>query len=654
MATTDEKILIYDSHQPALTAGYYKVEATQRFMVDNQLLALPPDTLHFSVQGEQFTLNPSQIDSVFPPMSALGDFSTILPNIILKRSTFPWERKTNENDATVKPWLALLLLTEDEVADTSKVRKINAVKATWETTPFAPVESTNETDIAVRGLLVEASFLASILPGYEELGYLAHVRGQEKDEKASVVGSRMPVKDKKNIVHLVSLEDMYSKKGDFIGRLKDGFHGLASLYSWEFFCNDHFIVTPEVLAIYVSAGGVSTALASALSKIAGLEFFNKADFLKLIGIPVSDEEQASLFKVFEIAHLTSLLKHLNRSPASLRLPDADDLSLEGYSKLPYVLKTGDRINAVYRGPLVPNPVVGTASAAVQVPALGGDELFQFLAYAGDKWVDASYASAWELGRILALSDKNFSTALFRWKRECYQFKKTSVGNRPNSHLILKSSASQWPELPVFVRLWLTDLVLLKGVPFNYLVPTEAYLPFESLRFFSIDDKWIKYLVDGAFSIGRMSSADAATDAELYKMGVIISDGDIPKSGVLLRSRAVDGWPDLLMQADGRVRRRAELAEDLLLCLYDEQITSLSINQKPESVHFGFIDKDGDSAQLQVEYMDKKGKNKAADVEYNPLNRVDIGKIYASVAAENVAGFTRALIQKIEEVVFEIN
>jgi hypothetical protein len=654
MATTDDKILIYDSHQPALSAGYYKVESTQRFAVDGDALVLPPATLYFSVQGEQFTLNPSQIDSVFPPMAALGDFSAILPNIILKRSTFPWERKTNEKDDSVKPWLALLLLTEDEVADASKVRKINAVKSTWETTPFAPVESTNEPDISVRGLLVEAGLLASILPTYQELGYLAHVRGQERDEKASVVGSRMPVKDKKNIVHLVSLEDMYTKKGDFIGKLKDGFYGFASLYSWEFFCNDHFIVTPEVLAIYVSAGGTSTALASALAKIAGLEFFNKADFLKAIGIPVSDEEAANLFKTFEIAHLTSLLKHLNRSPANLRLPDTDDLALDGYLKLPYVLKTGDRINAVYRGPLVPNPVAGTGQPAAQVPVMGGDELFRFLAYAGDKHVDVSYASAWELGRILALSDKNFSTALFRWKRECYQFKKVTASDRLNGHLILKVVARQYPDMPVFVRQWLTDLTLLKGVPFNYLVPTETFLPFESLRFFSIDEKWVRCLVDGAFSIGRMSSADAATDAELYEMGAIISADDIPKSGFLLRSRAVDGWPDLIIQTDGQIRRRDELAEDLLFCLYDKQITSLSINQKPESVHFGFIDKDGDSSQLQVEYTDKKGKGKATDVEYNALNKVDIEKIYTGVAAKNVAEFTKALIQKIEEVVFEIN
>ncbi|GAB3868303.1 hypothetical protein GCM10028824_12820 [Hymenobacter segetis] len=654
MATTDDKILIYDSHRPALTAGYYKVESTQRFGVDKDSLALPPATLYFSVQGEQYTLNPSQIDSVFPPMSALGDFSTILPNIILERSTFPWERKTNEKDDSVKPWLALMLLTEDEVADASKVRKINAVKAIWETTPFAPVESTNETDISVRGLLIEAAFLTSILPTYQELGYLAHVRGQEKDEKASVVGSRMPVKDKKNIVHLISLEDMYSKKGDFIGKPKDGFYGFASLYSWEFFCNDHFIVTPEVLAIYVSAGGVSTALASALAKIAGLEFFNKSDFLKVIGIAVSDEETASLFKTFEIAHLTSLLKHLNRSPANLRLPDTDDLSLDGYLKLPYVLKTGDRINAVYRGPLVPNPVAGTGQPAAPVPVMGGDELFRFLAYGGEKYVDVSYASAWELGRILALSDKNFSTALFRWKRECYQFKKVSASSRLNGHLILKSVASQYPDMPAFVGQWLTDLTLLKGVPFNYLVPTEAFLPFESLRFFSVDDKWVRCLVDGAFSIGRLSSADAATDAELYGTGVIISDENIPKSGFLLRSRAVDGWPDLVIQAEGQVRRRDELAEDLLFCLYDKQITSLAINQKPESVHFGFIDKDGDASQLQVEYTDTKGKNKLADVNYSSLNKVDIGKIYAGVAAKNVAEFTRALIQKIEEVVFEIS
>ena len=51
--------------------------------------------------------------------------------------------------------------------------------------------------------------------------------------------------------------------------------------------------------------------------------------------------------------------------------------------------------------------------------------------------------------------------------------------------------------------WLTRLGLLEGVPFNYLVPDEAMLPPESLRFFYLDPNWTSALLDGAMSIGAV-------------------------------------------------------------------------------------------------------------------------------------------------------
>lgn len=303
---------------------------------------------------------------------------------------------------------------------------------------------------------------------------------------------------------------------------------------------------------------------------------------------------------------------------------------------------------------MPNFVGGATQPLVRVPVMSGDELFRFLTCGGDNYVDVSYAAAWELGRLLALRDKNFSTALFRWKRECYQFRKSAANNSLNSHLTLKISAGQYPAMPAFVRLWFDELILLKGVPFNYLVPLEALLPFESLRFFSIDSQWLRYLLDGAFSIGRLSPADSAADAELYGMGILILDGAIPQSGFMLRSKAVDGWPDLVLETDRQLLRREELSKDLLCCLYNEQITFLSINQKPESVHFGFVDKDDDSSQLCVEYTAKPGSNQLVDVNCNILNKVDLEKIRVDIRVTDVAGFTSALIQKIEKITFKIS
>ena len=54
---------------------------------------------------------------------------------------------------------------------------------------------------------------------------------------------------------------------------------------------------------------------------------------------------------------------------------------------------------------------------------------------------------------------------------------------------------------------LAKIRLLKGVPFQYLIPTDAALPVESIRFFHIDQNWLDALIDGALSVTMRSKSD---------------------------------------------------------------------------------------------------------------------------------------------------
>ena len=69
-------------------------------------------------------------------------------------------------------------------------------------------------------------------------------------------------------------------------------------------------------------------------------------------------------------------------------------------------------------------------------------------------------------------------------------------------------------MPKAVKDWFVGLGTLNDVPYNYLVPDKRELPQPSIRFFSIDSAWMAYLVDGAFSIGRVVSNKPALDASL--------------------------------------------------------------------------------------------------------------------------------------------
>lgn len=125
-------------------------------------------------------------------------------------------------------------------------------------------------------------------------------------------------------------------------------------------------------------------------------------------------------------------------------------------------------------------------------------------------------------------------------------------------------------VPRDLRIWLARLRLLEAVPFSHLVADSSLLPPESIRFFHLDRGWTDALVEGALSVGTVTTADRATLEQLY--GVVRDEVDEaerlvrlpgwtpgkavpagpagPVTGFVLRSRMVSGWPALHVRAYG--------------------------------------------------------------------------------------------------------
>jgi hypothetical protein len=542
------KIEFIQFHKPQLLPGEYRITVTQEIQTTNNDQRIPlskfPATRNFLALGDRCELKPEDIFAVFPPDGSLGDHSNVLPHVALNRSTLPWERTpwgagvSGSGDA---PWLLLLLFDQEEQPET-QVTTLGQLKAGINGEvkfPAFTLEPGQQDADKIAVIDVKKSVLQGIAPAPQDLPFLAHVR-QTKDadgkpdaeERAVIIGHRLPRRGALSAVHLVSVEGRYKSDGfDYQGAGDEDSIRLISLKSWRFACAN------------------------------------------------------------EIHSFKGLLVNLNRRPGALRLPqnaspEAERRLAQGYVPLPHWMRQGEQTVSWYHGPLIPveNPVEPL------LPARSADELARYDAGVG--LFDVSYAAAWELGRLLALQSKQFSVRLYHWKRAHAQHLKQDEQRLLHPHLPTSESAPDAEPLSDELAKWFRDLSLLHGVPFNYLVPDERMLPPESIRFFWLDPAWVDCLLDGAFSIGRVTSAAQAQD-QAHEVSPA-SNPHARLSGFLLRSDVVSGWPGLLVDAydsgtNGKKidrLRMDRLSDNVLLCLFAGEAQVVEIHQQPEALHFG--------------------------------------------------------------------
>ncbi len=534
-------------HEPPLDAGHYRIEVEQTLEVTPPRGAprresIPRTVREFSIAGPKFVLDPAQVVGVFPPPGSEGDHGFVLPHVVLRRSTLPWERSPGVDGS--RSWLALLVFDADHAPEP----KALPLGQLLERPEFrgARDDTLEPHDRQVKILEFDRTTAAALLPTAADLHWLAHVRADDQGVASAVVlANRLPKADGDSVVHLVSIEGCYDERGLAASRFPGPTATLVSLHSWKFAC-----LSPEL-------------------------------------------------------SFRGLLENLDTAPCDLRRAaptDAVDARLaDGRIPLPHHLRNGQRTTSWYRSPLAARRI----DTELRLPARTADELLRFEPDTG--LLDTSYAAAWELGRLLALRDTAFALELFKWKRSHTRSLRAARQRLFHAHLPQPTGERSPDDPPGTVLEWFARLDRLEGIPFPYLVPDPDLLPPESLRWFHVDPSWIQCMKDGAFSIGRVTQTDLSTPLPSQ------SDHSEPaRTGVLLRSRAVAGWPDLLVDGYGtpgaddllpaiRVER---LGDDTLLCLFAGTLEIIDFRQKPERVHFGI---DAPDEQHDLPYKELRNR-----------------------------------------------
>jgi len=232
----------------------------------------------------------------------------------------------------------------------------------------------------------------------------------------------------------------------------------------------------------------------------------------------------------------------------------------------------------------------------------------------------------------------------------------------------QSSEGLLPLLPATklsdsLKKWLSRLMLLYGVPINYLVPDERMLPPESIRFFYVDMNWVDAMIDGALSIGRslsstgnpasqnldravLPTAKAQTSGNLSKiradfLGLLPPPVSLQVvSGFLLRSSVVQSCPGIGVNAYPQggtpsdpqitllnILRLEQLGtqSDTIICLIDGDVVEIDIHEPPEGLHYGIDSYSYDpssntvTAQKNIHTFTKSGSVVTMNPEPTPLD-----------------------------------
>jgi hypothetical protein len=163
-----------------------------------------PSAVQLKVEGPQLQLTPADIAGVYPAPGSEESPDEFLPHIALERRTLPWERH-GPGPGVTKPWLALMLLRESEMRD-ANARKYSPGSTLLSVTlsqvaardPDGYNQLRNVVGLAdatpLSVIYLKNSALATLCPVRADLKYLTHVRRDLKTgkDRAIVMSYRLP------------------------------------------------------------------------------------------------------------------------------------------------------------------------------------------------------------------------------------------------------------------------------------------------------------------------------------------------------------------------------------------------------------------------------------------------------------------------------
>ncbi|MFI9271385.1 hypothetical protein ACIGXM_11820 [Kitasatospora sp. NPDC052896] len=641
-----------DDLVPAVKAGRFLITAKQEIDGVDTGGYLRDATREFEVRAPQFVLSPDMVHATNPAPEEAGALAMTLPHVTLSGHLLPWLRDIDPRwvgtgPVTPRaPWLALLVFAAEELpGDLSAVGEVDRMpigQLLWPTSPepgvLVPDIPRTQVEVAhsteCDTIRIPGPVFTAVCPRHDELRHLAHVRTVRADTRlrgeelaagdfSVIVANRLPNPAAgRHVAHLVSLEGCQAALNTVTAQdPQPPDVRVVSLHHWSFECYPadaagfavrvHDLLHDDaddgkardlLLRRPVPAPSADPAVSRARERIEE----------GWVPLPYQVASGEQTYAWYRGPFTPTVAQPLTRPPED-GWTEAGQLL--GYDPEWGVYDTGWAAAwTLGRALALADDDFGAGLSAWRSRARYRSAVIaQRLAAAGS---DAVTAELTRRARprvndraLRALAGTGAAERLIRALNDppterCARTAPDQPAPVPLAvHRVLAESRVQSvlrEELREAldtggeqVAAWFARLRLLYDVPFAQLVPDEAMLPRESLRFFHVDPGWLTALQAGAESLGVTGTADVhlAALAAPWTDRTRNPDDSWPRAGLLIRSALTRECPELIVRGwQNRVPvgllRRSLLEDDVLLLLFDRVPDEVELSEPPEGLSFG--------------------------------------------------------------------
>lgn len=654
---------------PNLLAGEYKIKVDQTIQAAENIQTINKD-FTFGVDAARFTLNAQDIYAAYPPENTTGDYSNHLPHIVFNRRTLPWERTidgkepkfTREGKEPVDippcPWMTLLLFSDEEMKDIKIISTAledviiagdkkdtitrpgiakNGDKNKENTLRLMPWESATQKCMIID--ITKDQFYRSV-PDENDLPFLAHsklVTIDHKDQNG-IEDTVVETQEQKFEIEVYSSQEPSDTSKDAtkgkekieVNKTKVTGDGYFSVLMGNRLITSKGTYT----AVLVSLEGFGPYLTTSPSKDISTD---KVRLVVLAHWTFTNHGNKTFKTLLDNVAVKSMAVETTSTPLRPYLN-------QGYVPMKHHMKNGAKNMSWYRGPFVPNELGFNTFLFESFTSADGA-----LRYHQDTGLmDVSISAAWELGKLLALQNKEFTKAIVAWntnplhhphrKKESYT--KDDIVNwlekgekKENIH---DSGFIFYKPYPGIVVDFLKEIASFKGVPISYLIPDIKCLKDDqhdnavgALSMFYVDPLWIYALLEGAVSLRSSNHTQTRYNISNIIKEVYYFSEDEKAMGFLLRSPLVSGWRGIEIKVYNDTKstepldfpiRFERILPDTFLGIFPTSITRIEVIQPYEGLHFG-VKPEGDLAYSKL-IKNNEGKTDAnKKVQINQGNKL---------------------------------